>query len=40
VGGIGLDFLIPFLFAICINTFGKCCVGMRKEKKEKKRERK
>jgi hypothetical protein len=26
-------FLIPFLFAVCINTFSKCCEGMRKEKK-------
>jgi hypothetical protein len=26
-------FLISFLFATCINTFGKYCVGMREEKK-------
>jgi hypothetical protein len=25
--------LIPFVFAICINTISKCCVGMRNEKK-------
>jgi hypothetical protein len=26
----------PFLFAICINTFSKCCVGMRKYERENK----
>jgi hypothetical protein len=27
-------FLIPFLFAFCINTFSKWCAGMRKEKSQ------
>jgi hypothetical protein len=31
-----LFFVISFLFAICINTFSKCCVGMRKEERENK----
>jgi hypothetical protein len=30
-------FLIPFLFGICINTFTKCCIGMRKGKEKGKR---
>jgi hypothetical protein len=29
------SFSIPFLFAIYINTYRKCYVGMRKEKKRK-----
>jgi hypothetical protein len=28
-------FLILFLFAICNNTFSKCCIGMREENKIK-----
>jgi hypothetical protein len=35
-----VSFLIPFLFAICINTFSKCYVGMRKGKERKGKERK
>jgi hypothetical protein len=34
-------FLIPFLFATCINTFSECCVRTGKEKrKERKRKEK
>jgi hypothetical protein len=30
-------FVIPFLFAICISTFNKCCIGMRKRKENIKK---
>jgi hypothetical protein len=33
-------FRVPFSYAIFINTFSKCCVGMRKEKKKKGKEKK
>jgi uncharacterized BrkB/YihY/UPF0761 family membrane protein len=31
--GLTFSFVIPLLFAIFINTFSKCCVGMRKRTK-------